>query len=180
MLFIGSENHSGGLYFSTRGRDVSLIFVDGAWAALVCREVDSSKGILSSHLHSEGKYAEELSLIGPSTNRWVPEILKANGKNVHKTQIINDRGIHICKSIVAWLKFGENSSPKDTSEKGDVFVGKYYVLFDEIYKKEISKLINEGNEKDYAEKNAPIFLEAQDLLIKWEKGDKEVIDLWKK
>lgn len=110
----------------------------------------------------------------------ISEILKANGKNVHKTQIINDRGIHICKSIVAWLKFGENSSPKDTSEKGDVFVGKYYVLFDEIYKKEISKLINEGNEKDYAEKNAPIFLEAQDLLIRWEKGDKEVIDFWKK
>ena len=110
----------------------------------------------------------------------ISEILKANGKNVHKTQIINDRGIHICKSIVAWLKFGENSSPKDTSEKGDVFVGKYYVLFDEIYKKEISKLINEGNEKNYAEKNAPIFLEAQDLLIRWEKGDKEVIDLWKK
>ena len=110
----------------------------------------------------------------------ISEILKANGKNVHKTQIINDRGIHICKSIVAWLKFGKNSNPKDTSEKGDAFVGKYYVLFDEIYKKEISKLINDGNEKDYAEKNAPIFLEAQDLLIRWEKGDKEVIDLWKK
>ncbi|MFL2666577.1 MAG: arginine--tRNA ligase [Flavobacteriaceae bacterium] len=110
----------------------------------------------------------------------ISEILKANGKNVHKTQIINDRGIHICKSIVAWLKFGKNSSPKDTYEKGDAFVGKYYVLFDEIYKKEISKLINDGNEKDYAEKNAPIFLEAQDLLIRWEKGDKEVIDLWKK
>ena len=110
----------------------------------------------------------------------ISEILKANGKNVHKTQIINDRGIHICKSIVAWLKFGKKSSPKDTSEKGDAFVGKYYVLFDEIYKKEISKLIDDGNEKDYAEKNAPIFLEAQDLLIRWEKGDKEVIDLWKK
>ncbi len=110
----------------------------------------------------------------------ISEILKANGKNIHKTQIINDRGIHICKSIVAWLKFGKNSNPKDTSEKGDAFVGKYYVLFDEIYKKEISKLINDGNEKDYAEKNAPIFLEAQDLLIRWEKGDKEVIDLWKK
>ena len=110
----------------------------------------------------------------------ISEILKANGKNVHKTQIINDRGIHICKSIVAWLKFGKNSNPKDTSEKGDAFVGKYYVLFDEIYKKEISKLINDGNEKNYAEKNAPIFLEAQDLLIRWEKGDKEVIDLWKK
>ena len=78
VLVIGSENHSGGLDFSTRGRDVSVIFGDGAGAAVVCREVDSSKGILSSHLHSEGKHAEELSLIGPSTNRWVPEILKAN------------------------------------------------------------------------------------------------------
>ncbi len=88
----------------------------------------------------------------------ISEILKANGKNVHKTQIINDRGIHICKSIVAWLKFGKNSSPKDTSEKGDAFVGKYYVLFDEIYKKEISKLIDDGNEKDYAEKMLLFFL----------------------
>jgi len=110
----------------------------------------------------------------------ISEILKANGKNVHKTQIINDRGIHICKSIVAWLKYGKNSSPKDSGEKGDMFVGKYYVLFDKIYKKEITKLINEGNGKDYAEKNAPIFLEAQDLLIRWEKGDEEIIDLWKK
>jgi len=82
--------------------------------------------------------------------------------------------------FVAWLKFGKNSNPKDTGEKGDMFVGKYYVLFDKIYRKEISKMINEGNEKDYAEKNAPIFLEAQDLLIRWEKGDKEVIALWKK
>ena len=110
----------------------------------------------------------------------ISQILKANGKNVHKTQIINDRGIHICKSIVAWLKYGKNSSPKDSGEKGDMFVGKYYVLFDKIYKKEITKLINEGNGKDYAEKNAPIFLEAQDLLIRWEKGDEEIIDLWKK
>ena len=78
VLVIGSENHSGGLDFSTRGRDVSVIFGDGAGAAIVCREVDTSKGILSSHLHSEGKHAEELSLIGPSTNRWVPEIIKAN------------------------------------------------------------------------------------------------------
>jgi len=110
----------------------------------------------------------------------ISKILHANGKNVHKTQIINDRGIHICKSIVAWLHYGENSGPSDHDEKGDFFVGKYYVLFDKIYKKQISELINNGEHKSFAEKNAPIFLEAQDLLLKWESGDKEVIALWKK
>ena len=78
VLVIGSENHSGGLDFTTRGRGVSVIFGDGAGAAVLTREEDNKKGVLSSHLHSEGKFAEELSLIGPSTNRWVPEILEAN------------------------------------------------------------------------------------------------------
>ena len=78
VLVIGSENHSGGLDFTTRGRGVSVIFGDGAGAAVLTREEDNNKGVLSSHLHSEGKFAEELSLIGPSTNRWVPEILEAN------------------------------------------------------------------------------------------------------
>tara|TARA_B100001057_G_scaffold432103_1_gene460026 strand:+ start:3613 stop:4620 length:1008 start_codon:yes stop_codon:yes gene_type:complete len=78
ILVIGSENHSGGLDMSTRGRGVSVIFGDGSGAAVLSREEDLSQGILSSHLHSEGKYAEELSMIGPSTNRWVPEILEAN------------------------------------------------------------------------------------------------------
>lgn len=78
VLVIGSENHSGGLDMTTRGRGVSVIFGDGAGAAVISREENLSKGILSSHLHSEGKYAKELSLIGPSTNRWVPEILEAN------------------------------------------------------------------------------------------------------
>jgi len=110
----------------------------------------------------------------------ISKILEANGKNIHKTQIINDRGIHICKSIVAWLKFGKNSNPSDLNEKGDFFVGKYYVLFDKVYKEEILQLISEGNDKAYAEKNAPIFLGAQSLLIKWESGDKKVIELWKK
>ena len=78
ILVIGSENHSGGLDMTTRGRGVSVIFGDGAGAALITREENPERGILSSHLHSEGKFAEELSLIGPSTNRWVPEILEAN------------------------------------------------------------------------------------------------------
>ncbi|MBT3442628.1 MAG: arginine--tRNA ligase [Flavobacteriaceae bacterium] len=110
----------------------------------------------------------------------ISKILEASGKNVHKTQIINDRGIHICKSIIAWLKYGKNTTPIDTGDKGDLFVGKYYVLFDKIYKEEISDLIKSGQSKLDAEKNASIFLEAQNLLIKWEAGDKEVIKLWKK
>ena len=107
------------------------------------------------------------------------KILEASGKKVNKTQIINDRGIHICKSIVAWLKYGDNKSPSDSNEKGDFFVGKYYILFDKIYKKEVSELIKSGLEKKEAEQNSSIFLEAKELLKKWEAGDKEVINIWK-
>ena len=107
------------------------------------------------------------------------KILEASGKRVNKTQIINDRGIHICKSIVAWLKYGDNKSPSDSNEKGDFFVGKYYILFDKIYKKEVSELIKSGLEKKEAEQNSSIFLEAKELLKKWEAGDKEVINIWK-
>ena len=107
------------------------------------------------------------------------KILEASGKRVNKTQIINDRGIHICKSIVAWLKYGDNKSPTDSNEKGDFFVGKYYILFDKIYKKEVSELIKSGLAKKEAEQNSSIFLEAKELLKKWEAGDKEVINIWK-
>ena len=107
------------------------------------------------------------------------KILGASGKRVNKTQIINDRGIHICKSIVAWLKYGDNKSPSDSNEKGDFFVGKYYILFDKIYKKEVSELIKSGLAKKEAEQNSSIFLEAKELLKKWEAGDKEVINIWK-
>ena len=107
------------------------------------------------------------------------KILEASGKRVNKTQIINDRGIHICKSIVAWLKYGDNKSPSDFNEKGDFFVGKYYILFDKIYKKEVSELIKSGLAKKEAEQNSSIFLEAKELLKKWEAGDKEVINIWK-
>ena len=107
------------------------------------------------------------------------KILEASGKRVNKTQIINDRGIHICKSIVAWLKYGDNKSPSDSNEKGDFFVGKYYILFDKIYKKEVSELIKSGLAKKEAKQNSSIFLEAKELLKKWEAGDKEVINIWK-
>ncbi|BDW91745.1 arginine--tRNA ligase [Flagellimonas marinaquae] len=110
----------------------------------------------------------------------VAEILKASGKKVYKTQIINDRGIHICKSMLAWQKFGEGETPESSGLKGDHLVGKYYVAFDKAYKEEITGLVNKGISKERAEKEAPILLEAQEMLRKWEAGDDEVVHLWKK
>lgn len=109
----------------------------------------------------------------------VSKIIEASGKRVIKTQIINDRGIHICKSMVAWLKFADGKTPNDTGVKGDRFVGDYYVLFDKEYKKQISSLVEQGMGKEQAEKEAPIYLEAQSMLRKWESGDPETIALWK-
>lgn len=110
----------------------------------------------------------------------VAEILKASGKKVYKTQIINDRGIHICKSMLAWKKFGEGETPESSGLKGDHLVGKYYVAFDKAYKEQIAELVESGTPKEKAEKEAPILLEAQDMLRKWEAGDDEVVALWKK
>jgi arginyl-tRNA synthetase len=109
----------------------------------------------------------------------VAEILKANGHNVIKTNIVNDRGIHICKSMLAWQKWGQGETPKSSGMKGDHLVGKYYVEFDKAYKKEINELTEKGTAKEEAEKKAPLILEAQEMLQKWENGDKETIDLWK-
>ncbi|RZN79706.1 MAG: arginine--tRNA ligase [Winogradskyella sp.] len=110
----------------------------------------------------------------------VAEILKASGKKVYKTQIINDRGIHICKSMLAWERFGNGETPESTGLKGDKLVGNYYVAFDKAYKEEIKTLISDGQSEDEAKKNAPILLEAQEMLRKWEAGDEEVVALWKK
>lgn len=110
----------------------------------------------------------------------VAEILKAAGKKVYKTQIINDRGIHICKSMLAWQKFGNGETPESTKLKGDKFVGNYYVKFNELYKNEINELVAKGIDKEVAEKEAPSLLEAQKMLQKWEAGDAEVVALWKK
>jgi arginyl-tRNA synthetase len=109
----------------------------------------------------------------------VAEIIKASGKKVYKTQIINDRGIHICKSMLAWQKFGNNETPENSGLKGDKLVGKYYVAFDKAYKEEISQLMNTGITEDEAKKQAPIILEAQKMLIDWEAGDEKVVQLWK-
>lgn len=151
---------------------------------------DDSYGFANSNKNSS-LYLVEYS--SPNTNKplhlghirnillgySMSKILEATGKRVNKTQIINDRGIHICKSIIAWLKYGENKSPSESNEKGDFFVGKYYVLFDKIYKKEVEELINSGLTKEEAEQNSSILIQAKELLKKWEAGDKEVINIWK-
>ena len=108
----------------------------------------------------------------------VANILEAAGNKVIKTQIINDRGIHICKSMVAWLKYGEGETPQSTGLKGDHLVGKYYVIFDKVYKEQQESLKNEGLSEDIAAKQAPIFVEAQEMLRKWEAQDPETIGLW--
>jgi arginyl-tRNA synthetase len=109
----------------------------------------------------------------------VAEIIKASGKKVYKTQIINDRGIHICKSMLAWQKFGNGQTPEIAGLKGDKLVGNFYVAFDKAYKEEINQLMSEGKLEEEAKKQAPIILEAQDMLLKWEAGDPEVMSLWK-
>ena len=109
----------------------------------------------------------------------VAEISKASGKPVYKTQIINDRGIHICKSMLAWQRYGHGETPESTGLKGDKLVGNYYVRFDQEYKKEIADLIAQGQTQEVAKKNAPILLEAQDMLLKWEAGDEKTVALWK-
>ena len=107
------------------------------------------------------------------------KILEATGKRVYKTQIINDRGIHICKSMIAWQLFGKGETPESTGLKGDKLVGKYYVLFDKAYKEEIAQLTAQGKTKEVAEREAPIFVKAQEMLRLWEQGDAATLALWK-
>ncbi|QXP68264.1 arginine--tRNA ligase [Polaribacter sp. AHE13PA] len=151
---------------------------------------DSSYGMVSPKADEKAVMVEYSS---PNTNKplhlghvrnnllgySVAEIIKAAGKKVYKTQIINDRGIHICKSMLAWEKFGNGETPESTGLKGDKLVGNYYVKFDQEYKKEIAQLIAEGKTEDEAKKEAPLFVEAQQMLLKWEAGDEEVVALWK-
>ncbi|HEY8688955.1 MAG TPA: arginine--tRNA ligase, partial [Chitinophagaceae bacterium] len=110
----------------------------------------------------------------------VAEILKANGYDVIKSCIVNDRGIHICKSMIAWQMFGNDETPESTGEKGDHFVGEYYVKFNDEYKREVEELVSKGMSREDAEKQAPILQRAQQMLLDWENHKPDVIDLWKK
>ncbi len=152
--------------------------------------LDSSYGYVSPIADEKAMMVEYSS---PNTNKplhlghvrnnllgySVAEIIKAAGKKVYKTQIINDRGIHICKSMLAWEKFGNGETPTSSGLKGDKLVGNYYVKFDQEYKKEISQSISEGKTEEEAKKEAPLLLEAQQMLLKWEAGDEQVVSLWK-
>jgi len=108
----------------------------------------------------------------------VAEILKANGYEVWKSSIVNDRGIHICKSMIAWKLFANGATPASTHTKGDHFVGDYYVRFNDEYKKQVAELMSSGQTEDDAKKNAPIMQQAQQMLVDWEKGNPDVLDLW--
>lgn len=142
---------------------------------------------------NEGQKAVMVEYSSPNTNKplhlghirnnllgySVAEIIKASGKKVYKTQIINDRGIHICKSMLAWQKFGNEQTPASTGLKGDKLVGNFYVEFDKAYKVEIAALLMQGKTEEEAKKQAPLILEAQQMLLDWENGKPEVIELWK-
>ncbi|HCP41080.1 MAG TPA: arginine--tRNA ligase [Cryomorphaceae bacterium] len=151
----------------------------------------NSKNLSLPKPSSKGKYIVEYS--SPNTNKplhlghirnnllgySVSQILKANGVDVVKVQIINDRGIHICKSMFAWQEYGNGETPQSSGLKGDHLVGKYYVKFDQMLKAEIKELVAGGMSVELAKKQAPSLLRAQEMLVKWEQGDQEVVDLWK-
>lgn len=151
--------------------------------------------------YNDGKYGEQaatgqnvmVEYSSPNTNKplhfghlrnnflgyAVSGILKVSGNNVTKANLVNDRGIHICKSMVAWKHYAHGATPKTAQIKGDHLVGDYYVKFNDVYKQQIGELVSEGMDEALAEKEAPIMKEAQDMLRAWEKGDKEVVELWK-
>ncbi len=171
---------------------LNLVVSDAHYLRFFKKVKDNDKyGFVTSHISNDAVMVEYSS---PNTNKplhlghvrnvllgySVSEIIKASGKKVYKTQIINDRGIHICKSMLAWDRFGNGETPSSAGLKGDKLVGNYYVRFDQEYKKQIAELVAEGSSEDEAKKQAPLILEAQDMLRKWESGDKETVALWKK
>jgi len=171
---------------------LNLVITDSFYIEFIESIIDDSKyGHIEPNANSPTLMIEYSS---PNTNKplhlghirnnllgfSISEILKANGNNVIKTQIINDRGIHICKSMVAWNNFGNGETPKSSGLKGDQLVGKYYVLFEKKFNEEVHSLQNEGHDKESAAQNAPIMIQAREMLKKWEKNDSKITGLWKK
>ena len=168
---------------------LNLTVSDGYWFDFF----DSIKEIEDFGFHPESGKTEMVEYSSPNTNKplhlghvrnnllgySVAEILKANGHKVIKVNLVNDRGIHICKSMLAWQKYGNHETPESSGLKGDHLVGKYYVEFDRHYKAEVNSLIASGMPNEEAEKKAPSIIEAQQMLLKWEMGDDQVISLWK-
>ncbi len=168
---------------------LNLIVKEQIWLDFISKEVhNSSFGFIEPNFNE----AVLVEYSSPNTNKplhlghirnnllgfSVAQILKANGHKVFTCNLVNDRGIHICKSMLAWMRFGNGETPDSAQLKGDHLVGKYYVIFDKHYKKEIEDLIASGLSEEDAKKNAPIILAAQELLLKWEQNDPETIAVW--
>jgi arginyl-tRNA synthetase len=184
------ERHADVAAFNIVKGFLNLSISDSYWHAAL-------HGIQDLENYGQGQNLERTTLVeysSPNTNKplhlghirnnllgfSVAEILKAAGHTVKKVQIINDRGIHICKSMVAWQHFAQGETPESSGLKGDHLVGKYYVAFDKAYKVQIAAFIEEGKTEEEAKEEAPILKEAREMLLKWEQGDEAVVALWQK
>lgn len=182
-------NYSGVKKFQVVQGFLNFSFTDEVWINALNKTIESSKKF--SLDKKDEKVLIEYS--SPNTNKplhlghlrnnflgfSVAQILDSAGYEVIKTNLVNDRGIHICKSMLAYQLMGQGETPESSGLKGDHLVGKYYVAFDQLYKSEIDVLIKQGIDPEKAKKEAPILLKAQDMLLAWENGDQEVMDLWK-
>ena len=171
---------------------LNLSIGDGAWRQLL-RAIDADDRFGMKQA-TEGSPLVMIEYSSPNTNKplhlghvrnnllgWsLAKIMEANGNRVVKTNIVNDRGIHICKSMLAWLRWGNGETPESSGKKGDHLIGDYYVLFDKHYREEVKQLVAEGMDEEKAKQEAPLIKEAHEMLVKWEQGDKEVRALWEK
>jgi len=175
---------------------LNLSIGDGAWLQLL-EAIDADPRFGFVPLPLEGQGEAPLVMIeysSPNTNKplhlghvrnnllgWsLAQIMEANGNRVVKTNIVNDRGIHICKSMLAWLKYGNGETPESSGKKGDHLIGDYYVAFDKHYREEIKQLVAQGMDEEKAKQEAPLIKEAHEMLVKWEQNDPEVRALWEK
>ncbi len=171
---------------------LNLSIADTAWLQLLAAiDQDAHYGERPAH---EGSPLVMIEYSSPNTNKplhlghvrnnllgWsLAQIMAANGNRVVKTNIVNDRGIHICKSMLAWLKWGNGETPESSGKKGDHLIGDYYVLFDKHYREEIKELVAQGMDEEKAKQEAPLIKEAHEMLVKWEQNDPEVRALWEK
>ena len=171
---------------------LNLSIGDGAWLELL-KAIDADDHFGTKIAH-EGSALVMIEYSSPNTNKplhlghvrnnllgWsLAQIMEANGNRVVKTNIVNDRGIHICKSMLAWLKYGNGETPESSGKKGDHLIGDYYVAFDKHYREEIKQLVAQGMDEEKAKQEAPLIKEAHEMLVKWEQGDAEVRALWEK
>ena len=171
---------------------LNLSIAPTAWTDLLCRmDADEHYGEKQA---TENSPLVMIEYSSPNTNKplhlghvrnnllgWsLAQIMQANGNKVVKTNIVNDRGIHICKSMLAWLKWGNGETPESSGKKGDHLIGDYYVAFDKHYREEVKQLVADGMEEEKAKQEAPLIKEAHEMLVKWENNDPEVRALWKK